>query len=169
MPEELELVGLRYWYGLWSGCDFFPDQQEEVACAYCDRSIVEYREDGIDSVEIYWIEQENLRLLDIPSWQKDVLLAPPDIYLCMRCGKPLAMLGWAFFLDGRTPWDVRLKWQRAALQLLASKLLRVQKHIEYQQDTSFHAPGHKKDTRSPEPGSLALDAWDHIGKECLGE
>jgi DNA-directed RNA polymerase subunit RPC12/RpoP len=154
---------------LWSGCDFFPEEQQEIACAYCESSIGEFREEGIDSVEIYWIEKENLRLLDIPSWQKDVLLLPEDIYLCLRCGKPFPMLGWAFFLDGTTPYDIRLKWLRAAVELLASKLLRAQQHTEYEQDTGFRSPGHKKDTRPPLPGSLALDAWNQISKECPEE
>jgi hypothetical protein len=169
MPEEPKPEELKRWHGLWLGCDFFPDGQEEIACAYCDRSIGEYREDGIESVDIYWIEKDNLRCLDIPSWQKDVLLAPKDIYLCMRCGQPLSMLGWAFFLGGKPPFDVLLNWQRAALELLASKLMLVQNHAEYERATTFQAPGHKKDSRPRQPGSLAPDAWDKIGKKCLEE
>jgi hypothetical protein len=165
MPEEPEpLDQLDYWYGLWAGCDITPD--EGVTCAYCDRSIGEYREEG-RSVDIYWIDKENLRHLDIPYWQKDVLLAPKDIYLCMRCGKPLVWMGAMFFLGGDTPWDVRLNWQRIAVQLLASKLVLVQRHTEYQQDTGFQSAGYTKDTRPRQPGSLALDAWDQIDKECL--
>jgi hypothetical protein len=103
------------------------------------------------------------------SWQKNVLLLPEDIYLCMRCGKPFPMLGCAFFLDGKTPYDIRLKWLRAALELLASKLLRVEKHTEYEQDTSFRSPGYKKDIHPPRPGSLAWDAWNRISQECPEE
>jgi hypothetical protein len=51
---------------------------------------------------------------------------------------------------------------------LATKLLLVQRHAEYQQDTGFQAPGYKKDTRPPQPGSLAWDAWNQI-KECQKE
>jgi DNA-directed RNA polymerase subunit RPC12/RpoP len=158
-----EIVRL-YWNDLWSGCDFCPDEQKGIACAYCDRRIGEYREEGSGSVDIYWIEKDNLRRLDIPTWQKDVLLVPKNTYLCGRCGKPLEM-GATFFFGGSISWDVRLNWQRTALRLLAAKLLRVQKHTEYQRDTGFQAPGYVKDIQPPQPGSLALDAWCQVGEE----
>jgi hypothetical protein len=87
----------------------------------------------------------------------------------MRCGSQLHDLGERFFVGEGPPYDVRLKWQRAALELLASKLARVQKHTEYQQDTGFQAPGYKRDTRPPQPGTLAWDAWNQISEETPAE
>jgi hypothetical protein len=97
MSEESEIEGLEHWYCLWSGCDFFPDEQEGIACAFCDRSIGEYREEGIDSVEILWIDKDSLRHLDIPSWQN----WPPRTSFCV-CGAAANFMTWASgFLLGK--------------------------------------------------------------------
>jgi hypothetical protein len=150
-------------FQLWGGCDV--DADADVRCAYCDHEVGAFREEGLDVVGVYWMDPEVLASIDLPRWQKEVL-SRQDLHLCEPCGRCVQQLGDFFFHTKggqRLKWgeevQMRVRWSRVVLALLAARVLRVQHHREYERDTGLQAVGVEKDTRPAAPGTLAAEAW----------